>query len=109
MKSKYSRIKDLPGFVMMMQDGKNGCAMRLLDKDEYRSGHGMYWRDGGEWGIDARMKNGKLVSDAKIYGDELQYLDGQDLIPITEEEWKEDNGRYAPSLKKIEEKNEIPY
>jgi hypothetical protein len=106
---KYSRIKDLPKFVMMMQDGKKGCAMRLLDKDEFESGRGIYWRDGGLWGIDARMENGKLVSDAKIYGEELQYLDGQELVPITEEEWRMDNGQYAPSLKKIKEKDQIPY
>jgi hypothetical protein len=110
MKIKYSRIKELPKFVMMMQDGKKGCAMRLLDdKDEYQSVHGIYWRDGGLWGIDARMENGKLVSDAKMYGDELQYLDGQDLISITEGEWKEDNGRYAPSLKKVEETDDIAF
>lgn len=109
MKSKYSRIKNLPKFVMMMQDGKKGCAMRLLENDEYRSGHGIYWRDAGIWGIDARMENGKLVSDAKLYGEELQYLDGQELVPICEEEWKIDNGGYSPSLKKVKETDDIAF
>jgi len=87
--------KDLPKYVMMMQDGRQGCAMRLQEKNEgVRRSELEYWRDAGLWGIAFRMENGKLVSDAKHYGPELQYLDGQELVPITETEWRKDNAGY---------------
>jgi hypothetical protein len=98
---------------MMMNNGKKGCAMILQKNDDYetRRPEWEYWRDGGQWGIHIREENGKLVSDAKRYGPELQYLDGQELIPITEEEWRKDNGQYARSLKNIKkiDPNELPY
>jgi hypothetical protein len=107
------RPSKYPRFVMMMQDGKKGCAMILQRNDDYgtRRPEWEYWRDGGEWGIHIREENGKFVSDAKRYGEDLQYLDGQELIPITEAEWREDNGRYARSLKthKKIDPHELPY
>jgi hypothetical protein len=93
MKSGYSRIKNLPKYVMMMQDGRKGCAMKLQKTNDKRDWE--YWRHAGLWGIAFRMENGKLVSDAKHYGPELQYLDGQELVPITEEEWRKDNEEYV--------------
>ncbi len=88
-----SMIKDLPKYIMMMQGGKKGCAMRLQKTND--EGNWEYWRDAGLWGIAFRMENGKLVSDAKHYGPELQYLDGQELVPITETEWRKDNEGYV--------------
>jgi hypothetical protein len=83
-----------PPYIRMMHDASHGTAMKLQRND---NGNGWeYWRSAGMWGIDFKEKKGKLFSDAKKrYDESMQYLDGKELVPITEEEWRNDNKGYV--------------
>jgi hypothetical protein len=71
----------LPKFVSL-----NGTALRLQ--------YNQYYRDAGEWGIGYRIIEGVLLS--WCWGSKMPWLHKQPLIEITEEEWRIDNGHYAP-------------
>jgi hypothetical protein len=74
-----------PQFVMM---GGNS-ALRLVH--EGRSNY-FYFRDGGEWSVDIRKDEyGDMFSSSHI-----DTIDDHKLTAITEKEWRECNGRYAP-------------
>ena len=74
-----------PQFVMM---GANS-ALRLIH--EGRQNY-YYYRDGGEWSVDIRKDEyGDMFSSSHI-----DTIDGHKLTAITEKEWRECNGRYAP-------------
>lgn len=75
-----------------------------------------YYRDGGLWGTEAFMIEDKVFS----YPNEgMPWLSEKELVPCTEEEWKEDNGHYITSQKaltweeyskpEIDYSNKIPY
>lgn len=68
----------LPKFVSL-----NKTALRLIGDS--------YYRDGGRWSVDYRFDNDvlKSVSIEKSVND-------VPLVEITEEEWRKDNGQYAP-------------
>lgn len=74
-----------PQFVMM---GGNS-ALRLVyggNQNYY------YYRDGGEWSVDIRKDEwGDMFSSSHI-----DTIDDHKLTAITEKEWRECNGRYAP-------------
>lgn len=59
----------------------------------HRTRNMFYYRNNGKWGIEAVMKDGKLVTKC-----ERERLDGLSITPITEEAWavenKRVNGRY---------------
>lgn len=66
-----------------------GTAVRLVrgGKNNY-----FYYRDGGDWDVDVhRCGNGDLVTCSRMTS-----LDGLQLKPITEAEWRKCNGQYAP-------------
>ena len=74
-----------PQFVRM---GGNS-ALRLVygGKQNY-----YYYRDGGEWSVDVRKDEyGDMFSSSHI-----DTIDDHKLTAITEKEWRECNGRYAP-------------
>jgi len=53
-----------------------------------------YYRDGGAWEIGFQWVGGMLKAHSDAWVSE--HLDGADLIEVTEAEWRECNGRYAP-------------
>ncbi len=54
-----------------------------------------YWRTAGAWNIGYGWKDGVLV--AKVSKKELRHLNNAPLVEVTEEYWREDNGRYDAS------------
>jgi hypothetical protein len=54
----------------------------------------VYYRDAGDWGVQYRYIDGVLVSWA--WGRGKPQLHKVPLVEITEEEWREGNGQYAP-------------
>jgi hypothetical protein len=86
---KKPKLK-LPKYAWIGEKGK--CAMRLIERsDSYF--HNDYWRDAGAWGVQAKEKDGKLITCGHT-GD-LKYLNGKDIIPCTRAAWKESNGEYV--------------
>ncbi len=74
-----------PQFVMA---GSNS-ALRLIH--EGRQNY-YYYRDGGEWSVDIRKDEyGRMFSSSHF-----DCADGHELTAITEKEWRESNGQYAP-------------
>jgi hypothetical protein len=71
---------ELPKFVSL-----DGCEMRLKDSQ--------YWRDAGNWGVDYKIIDGKLLSWHWRLGHD--WLHRVELIPITEEEWRKGNKGYV--------------
>lgn len=75
---------EYPQFVRM---GGN-TALRLVKRGRFYS----YYRDGGAWEVDIhRFANGDLITVSNIGS-----LNGIKLRPITETEWRDCNGQYAP-------------
>lgn len=62
----------------------NGSALRLIDDE--------YYRDAGDWSTKYIFEDGVLLS----WFDDLPHLHLQPLTEITEQEWRDDNGEYAP-------------
>lgn len=75
-------MKELPKFVWLKH-----TAMRL------RGNH--YWRDGGEWRVGY-----KIIDDVLISSTMMRHINNIPLTECTEEEWRIDNGQYAPQLRK---------
>lgn len=76
-------MKELPKFVKL-----NNTALRLRGKE--------YYRDGGIWSIGYKIIDGVLLSWFPKM--KMPWLHRQPLIEITEEEWRKDNGKYAPNV-----------
>ena len=69
--------------------------MRLVDdENDYRNG---YWRDAGLWGVGYKIKGDKLYSIIEGH----PRLHNQELIPITEEEWRKVNHGAHDEWKKL--------
>ncbi len=74
----------LPKFVKL-----NHVALRLRGKK--------YYRDGGQWGVGYKVIDGELISwVGRVRFNTTPWLHEVPLIEITEEEWRKDNGQYAP-------------
>ena len=81
---------------MLILNGKPNCAMRL-QKSEYWVGKNSRWeyyRHAGDWGICFKEVDGKLITSDDRYTEDIPHLNGQELIPITEAEWRNDNKGY---------------
>ena len=76
-------MEKLPKFVKL-----NNTALRLVGEK--------YYRDGGEWSVGYKIIGGVLLSWA--LGMSMSWLHKQPLIEITEDEWRIDNGQYAPNV-----------
>lgn len=90
--------KEFPKFVRL---GKNGSVLRLA--------HGRtYFRDAGYWSIEARRvgSEGKLVAWVPKESHEMHHVHMTELFPVTEKEWREDNGKWAPMGTKEEQELE---
>jgi hypothetical protein len=90
---------NLPMFVKFGGE-KGGSAMRLRYNDGYNNGR-EYWRDGGAWGVDFTVEDGKILVNEKH--SRLKHMHGCELVEITREEWEKENGGYVPSDYTIEE------
>jgi hypothetical protein len=77
---------ELPKYVKL-----GNTAMRLIEATEHTPAH--YYRDGGAWSADIKIVDGKLISDHYY-----EHLRGIEFIPITKEEWAEDNRGYCEHL-----------
>lgn len=73
---------ELPQYAML-----KGTEMRLTDKH----GEKQYWRDAGLWGVKFRIKGDKVFAWCKSIAPHLHNVE---LIPITEEEWRNGNEGY---------------
>jgi hypothetical protein len=78
-----------PQYVAVGERG--GLALRLARDDNNKV---VYWRDAGEWGIRAKMVNGKPVVDEEDE-DHLSHLNNKPLIEISRKEWAKDNSGYV--------------
>lgn len=63
-----------------------------LNRSALRLKGGVYYRDGGIWEVGYKVEDGTLLS----WCPNMKWLHRVPLIEITEEEWREDNGQYAP-------------
>ena len=77
-----------PGRLPLYVD-LDGSALRLVNGKRY-------YRDAGIWEVGFFWKNGKLYSE-NVYDEAMDYLGGTELIEITEEEWRKENGQYVDS------------
>jgi hypothetical protein len=82
---KEARLK-LPKYVSL-----NGTALKLEHTDD--GNHYHYWRVAGLWGVDYKIIDGKLYSWHWRMGHD--WLHRVELIPITEQEWRNDNRGYV--------------
>ena len=71
---------ELPKYVSL-----NGCELRLRNSE--------YWRDAGQWGVNYKIKNGKIFSSHYHQGND--HLHNIELIPISEENWRKGNDGYV--------------
>lgn len=70
---------ELPKFVRL-----NNTELRLVGNT--------YYRDAGEWSVEYRVIDDVLIS----WFTAKPWLHRRPLIEITEDEWRQANGRYAP-------------
>ena len=77
-------LKNLPPYISL-----NRCAMRLIVVElPYEPNVITYYRDAGDWCIEIDVR-----TDGKIYSiiDWIEELNGIELLPITYEEWYDEN------------------
>lgn len=77
---------EAPKFIMFKINGDLTTAMRLKD--------GVYYRDGGNWSTRFKIKGDKIFAVSSKR--DISQTNGLELVEVTEAEWREDNGRYAP-------------
>ncbi len=84
-----------PKFIFLLRkDGTNGTSLRLVYNSEY-------YRDGGQWSVGFKEVDGSLVTVS-----DMPQLNGLQIKECTEEEWRKDNGEYAPKDPFWEDKSE---
>jgi len=76
-----------PKYVNLVM-GAHTTALRLTDKDTY-------YRDAGNWEVEATEVNGKLV--AKSDDGRLKHVNGLPLIEVARWVWEESNRGYVRS------------
>lgn len=82
-RARRNHIATLPTYVAL--GAPDGSKLRLVD--------GRYYRDAGEWSIDAKDGVGGLVASCPDRQSHLHHLDGVPLYLATEADWAKDNGR----------------
>ena len=78
---KFYTMDNLPKFARF---GRGGC-LRRRGKDEY-------WRDGGAWAVSVKIVKGNVFSVSHVNS-----VNGLLMEEVTEKEWRNCNGQYAPS------------
>lgn len=82
----------LPKYVRL-----NNTAMRLLKAGNNAFSYNeseQYWRDAGYWGIDFRFDEIEQKWYSVSIGEETDWLNNIELIPITRKEYREENKGY---------------
>lgn len=74
---------EIPKFVKL-----NDRALRLKGNE--------YYLDAGNWSVEYKIINGELLSWSPYIAS--NFLHKKPLIEITEEQWRIDNGDYAPKI-----------
>lgn len=65
-----------------------------------------YYRAAGDWWVDVNITKENMLAPEKLTihikdkKSPLYHLNGVEVFPCTEEEWRESNGRYAPDKEK---------
>ena len=88
------QIKSLPPYIRLGENG--GTTMRLKGRGQYVE----YYRDAGVWSIDFRIdkETGKLFAVANY--PQVKHLRGDELVPISREEWAvRQQGYIGPTTK----------
>jgi hypothetical protein len=75
---------NLPQFVSLDNEGST---LRLIKGTNCYE----YYVDGGCWSVNFMVVDGKIISKSHI-----NQLNNKELIPITENEWRNKQGEYAP-------------
>jgi hypothetical protein len=81
-------FNQLPSYVSF-KDGAKTCLRLCFD---YESENKLYYyRDAGVWGVEfKRMDDGSIFTTNAYYSG----LNNKELLKITEEQWRKDNGGY---------------
>lgn len=85
-----------PQFIWFAKTGN--CAMRLQSA---HGDQGYYYRDAGAWGVSIVPIADRLQNKWRYRSGENEkpdHLSSQECFPCTREEWREDNGEWAPVL-----------
>lgn len=64
-----------------------GCCLRLEGNS--------YYRDAGNWEVDFREVDGKLIVHEPSKSSPMNHAHGRELVPCSKEEWREDNSGYV--------------
>lgn len=87
---KFITEDNLPVFVRF--EDSNNCLRLVRSRID---GRGIYYRDGGDYQVEIKIKGGKLYSWSHV-----ESVNNVEMNACTYEEWKESNGHYAPEISK---------
>ncbi len=91
-KQNIPYYKGMPCFV----NGMRLNSHPRVDKEGFLSAY--YWRDGGLWGC----KVSEIYPNVFVYNDEgFDHLYLHETIPMTLEEWENDNGEYCHNVSNV--------
>ena len=84
---------------MFIRIGEGGCTMRkkqsmYTDCEGYEFFHQrvVYYRDAGQWEVSFTVKDGKSIA---VGNGPTKHLDGDELIPCTGQDYRDDNRGYV--------------
>jgi len=84
--NQFISENNLPLFVCF--EGSDNCLRLIKSKVD---GRAIYYRDGGDYQVEIKIKEGKLYSWSHIGS-----INNIRMIPVSKNEWKISNGRYSP-------------
>lgn len=86
---KFITEDNLPVFVRF--EDSNNCLRLVKSRVD---GRPIYYRDGGDYQVEIKIKEGKLFSWSHI-----DSINNIQMFECTMSEWKKSNGHYAPAIK----------
>lgn len=84
-KNKPPKYAKLGRTAMRFQKGSDVYDDKQVDR---------YWRDAGHWGVAFRFDEIEQKWYSVCNDSDTQWLNNVELVPITRNEWKEDNKGY---------------
>lgn len=88
LKIKFITEDNLPIFVKF--DGSDNCLRLVKSRVD---GRPIYYRDGGDYQVEIKIKEGKLYSWSHV-----DSVNNIRMVEVTMDEWKKSNGHYAPPI-----------